>query len=138
MGNSRIRTIYSGYLEFDRGAFSDHRCLWIDITYQGAYGYRLSPLGQKQIRKLNSYNPQLVERYNSQVKSELKAAGTLHSLEALQTQAMNQGWNERLEEDYNQLHCRIQNVRMETEKKLQKIRVGKVKGHRNFKNFGIP
>jgi hypothetical protein len=51
-----IKATQGGYLPF--GAFpSDHRCLWIDITMENAFGYQPPKLTKFLARRLKSDNP---------------------------------------------------------------------------------
>jgi len=55
-----------GYFPYDV-VFSgtDHRCLWVDITYKTAFGHNMAPLHKKQARRLHCKDPCLIDNYNS-------------------------------------------------------------------------
>jgi hypothetical protein len=53
-----------GYLAFDE-VFpgTDHRTLWIDITYRTAFGHNMAPIVRPQARRLQCKDPRLVSNY---------------------------------------------------------------------------
>jgi hypothetical protein len=53
-----------GYFGFGEGPGLDHRCLWMDISFQSAFGYSPPPMGQFKARRLTCKDPRVRERYN--------------------------------------------------------------------------
>ena len=53
-----------GYFAFDE-VFqgTDHRTLWVDITYNMAFGHNMAPLVKPQARRLQCKDPRLVDNY---------------------------------------------------------------------------
>jgi hypothetical protein len=57
-----IHPIKMGYLPF--GSFpSDHRCIWIDISLENAFGYKPPRSSRPSARRLKSDNPQVRNRW---------------------------------------------------------------------------
>jgi hypothetical protein len=42
-----------------------HRCLWVDLTYEMAFGHNMAPLSKKKARKLHCKDPRIVDNFNS-------------------------------------------------------------------------
>jgi hypothetical protein len=56
----------SGCFPYDQGfANTDHRCMWVDITYTTAFGHNMAPLHKKQARRLQCKDPRLIANYNA-------------------------------------------------------------------------
>jgi hypothetical protein len=53
-----------GYFGFGEGPGLDHRCLWLDVSFQSAFGYSPPPMGQFKARRLTCKDPRVRERYN--------------------------------------------------------------------------
>jgi hypothetical protein len=52
-----------GYFAFGEGPGPDHRCLWVDLTYQIVFGHSSPPMGHRQARCLTSTDPRTRRRY---------------------------------------------------------------------------
>jgi hypothetical protein len=52
-----------GYLEYDAMLQFDHRCLWVDLSFQNAFGHNMAPIHKKQARRLHCRDPRLVQNY---------------------------------------------------------------------------
>ena len=53
-----------GYLPFGYGpSGSDHRCIWMDITFCQAFGNKLPPLIKPQARRLKVLDPKIRNKY---------------------------------------------------------------------------
>ena len=81
-----IRLQSGGYSAFSSGCPSDHRYLWIDVPFQDVFGYKSPPLVSPPIRRLNTHNPKLTDRYNTQLRREY----TIHQLPTALTNLANQ------------------------------------------------
>jgi hypothetical protein len=53
-----------GYFGFGEGPGLDNRCLWLDVSFQSAFGYPPPPMGQFKTRRLTCNDPRVRERYN--------------------------------------------------------------------------
>ena len=65
--SSTINMIQGGYLAFGDMP-SDHRTLWIDITYENAFGYKMPPIINPVSRRLKSNIPSVRNKFNSEYK----------------------------------------------------------------------
>jgi hypothetical protein len=55
-----------GYFPYDQVfANTDHRCLWVDVTYTTAFGYNMAPLHKKKARRLHCKDLRLIVNYNA-------------------------------------------------------------------------
>ena len=59
-----IRLAAGGYSAFNSGCPSDHRYLWIDISFHDAFGYSSPPLVSPAARRLQTKNPKMTLHYN--------------------------------------------------------------------------
>jgi hypothetical protein len=53
-----------GYFGFGEGPGLDHRCFWMEISYQTAFGYSPPPVGKVKARHLTYKDPRVRQRYN--------------------------------------------------------------------------
>ena len=62
---TRMVTLQAGgYFGFGKGPGLDHRCLWVDISYQTAFGYSPPPMGKVNTRRLTCKDPRIRQRYS--------------------------------------------------------------------------
>ena len=118
-----LTSIASGYMAFGDGCQSDHRVLWIELTYEQAFGYISPPLKSAPPRRLTCAVPSRVESYISQVKSALKEEGLITDLNKICLKAKD-GWTPSLLVQYNAVHDRQNSIRKEIESKIRKLRSG--------------
>ncbi len=52
-----------GYFHYDQVIPSDHRCLWVDLSFMTAFGHNMPPLNKRQPRRLHCRDPRLVQNY---------------------------------------------------------------------------
>jgi hypothetical protein len=53
-----------GYLEFDELIQNtDHRCLWIDLTFTAAFGHNIPAVTRPKTRRLHNKDPRIVANY---------------------------------------------------------------------------
>jgi hypothetical protein len=77
-----IQIAYGGYSAFGDACPSDHRALWIDITYSVMFGQIPEKLSLSTARKLKTTDPRLVHLYNRRVKQEMITTGFHKEMEA--------------------------------------------------------
>jgi hypothetical protein len=53
-----------GYFAFGDGPGPDHRCMWLDLTYQTAFGHESPAMGQRAARRLTCQDPQICRKYS--------------------------------------------------------------------------
>jgi hypothetical protein len=113
----------SGYMAFGDGCQSDHRVLWIELSYEQAFGYISPPLMSAPPRRLTCAVPSRVESYNLQVKSALKKAGLIKRLDKIFLAAKDT-WTPALQLGYDAIHNSQNIIRKLIESKLRKLRSG--------------
>jgi hypothetical protein len=123
---SGLKAPSAGYLSFGDGCPSDHRALWIDLDYDGVFGYKGHPHVPPAIRRLNSRNPRIVEKYRTEVRRLLEALGLPAKLQVLHHKALQDGWSFTLEDKFNRIHTLQNDIRQSVEKNIGKLRVGEV------------
>jgi hypothetical protein len=121
-----INPLSSGYLPFGDAAPSDHRALWIDITYVEAYGYNVQRLNPPKPRKLTMKNPKMIDSFNSQFRDQLTRNGLIEALSSLIHQASVSGWTPVLEQEFNRIHGEQEAIRLNIENSLRKLRMGNI------------
>ena len=80
-----IRLVAGGYSEFNSGCPSDHRYLWVDISFQDAFGYHSPPLVAPATQWLQTKNPKMTLRYNQKLRQTLQNDGLADALFASNT-----------------------------------------------------
>ena len=121
-----IKLVAGGYAPFNVGCPSDHRFLWVDISFYDAFGHAAPPLVPPDIRRLNTGNPKLVHKYNEQVNSAMAKEGLASALFNLELTAKKEGWNQELEAEYNRINNRQYEIRKKIETKIRNIRAGAI------------
>jgi hypothetical protein len=58
-----LEILKGGYFEYDAVIPSDHRCLWIDLTFINAFGHNMPPIHRKQAHRLHCRDLRLVQNY---------------------------------------------------------------------------
>lgn len=62
------QTVRGGYFDVGMGVHkADHRCLWIDIPYEVAFGSKVPSFIRPEARRLRCHDPRIVDRYNGKV-----------------------------------------------------------------------
>ena len=113
-----IRLTAGGYAPFDTGCPSDHRYLWVDVSYIDAFGYSSPPLIPPAVRRLKTKDPKMVKRYNDKVSLRLNTEGLAEALFRVEFQAKTDGWSQELEDEYNRINDRQYEIRKKVEAKL--------------------
>ncbi len=122
-----IEILKCGYLGFGEGCpNADHRVLWADFATQDVLGCEPPPLTQATIRKLLSDHPKLAEIYIKEVTKQVRANKLDQQLADVADEAEASGWNDLLEESFNDIHRHLANIRHQVEGNLRKIYHGKV------------
>jgi hypothetical protein len=52
-----------GYFAYNEVVPSDHRCLWVDLSFISAFGHNMPPLVRRQPKRLHCRDPRLVENF---------------------------------------------------------------------------
>lgn len=62
-----------GYLAFDELVpNTDHRCLWVDITFQTAFGHNMPAVERPKTRRLHNRDPRIVANFNNRYEALAK------------------------------------------------------------------
>ena len=113
-----------GFLGFDEGARSDHRALWIELSFEEILNYSSPPLHCKGRRRLNTRDPRLVDAYCKKVENRLRQTRIPAKLFEIEAKARLYGWTNQLEVEYNILHQQNKEIRTAVEKKIRKLKSG--------------
>jgi hypothetical protein len=52
-----------GYFEYNEVIPSDHRCLWVDLSFESAFGHNMPPLNKQTPKRLHCKDPRLVDNF---------------------------------------------------------------------------
>jgi hypothetical protein len=137
-----LRAVPARYSAFGAGCPSDHCVLWADFTYTDAFVLSSTPLVSPGVRRLNTKNPRLVEKYVQQLRKQLVHSGLAKRLFSLELCATQRGWSSSLQDDYDDIQAAHLKLCRQIELKLRKLRMGgipwspKLQGFRNAIEFG--
>jgi hypothetical protein len=123
-GTTGIQAVFSGYLAFAWGMYSDHRTLWVDLDTSTILGTKSIPMWKPQARRLQCRDPKLIKKFN---KERLKHANT-NGFQQKQLTIQNpvkkgetiQQWKHQQEELDNLRHEGI----IKAEKRFRKLKMG--------------
>jgi hypothetical protein len=115
-----------GYLPFDE-VFekTNHRTLWVDITYVNVFGYNMFPIIKHQARRLQCKDPRSVANYNRRYEQYIKQHNLLQrarDLEANSTQPLSDEAIIEFEE-LDKIRCTAVKIAV---RKCRKLRMGQV------------
>jgi hypothetical protein len=114
-----IRITSRGCAPFNAGCPSNHRYLWIDVPYTDALGYSIPPHVCPSARRLQCKNPNLVQKYNTQLSHPLTTKNLDTDLDKISNTALQEGWSHHLEQEYNQINDRQYTIRKDIESKIE-------------------
>lgn len=115
-----------GYFAFDdvfQG--TDHRTLWVDITYNIAFGHNMAPLVKPLARRLQCKDPRTVANYICKYEEIIKKHQLISRALALEEQS-KQHFNLDLQKEYEEIDLIRYNAMAEAERKCRKLRMGNV------------
>jgi hypothetical protein len=115
-----------GYFAYDEVFLNtDHRCLWIDITYIQAFGHTMPAIVKPSARRLHCRDPRIVNNFTRLYESFILKHNLIQHTEHLANQ-MKHPPTQHQQKEYNtidNLHC--QGVR-HAERRCRKLRMGQV------------
>ncbi len=76
---------YFAYEEVFSG--TDHRCLWIDLSFPTAFGHNMPPIIRPQMRRLHCGDPRLVDNFNRRLHQLYIKYNMLQRVTALEQEA---------------------------------------------------
>ena len=124
--SSSIKVNRAGYTSFQETNWSDHRGVWVEFSYQEAFGIESYIKAMNQPRKLTCESPKVVLKYNKETKKALEKAGLIRDLKALYRQAGKFGWSDSLAEEYNMIQEKQIEIRKLVESKIRKLKTGAI------------
>jgi hypothetical protein len=60
-----LRTINNGYMSYDSITHSEHRCVWLEISYQEAFGHNMPAIARPTTHQLHCNDPRIVHNYTN-------------------------------------------------------------------------
>lgn len=122
--SSTIKVTRSGYHPF--GTFpSDHRSLWIDVSYTNAFGYQMPNVVIPNARHLKTGDPHIVQKFNSEYTKYIryhKLHTKLFTIEKEMGDTLTPAQEQEFESN---LHMQNKGVLL-AEKRCRKLRMGMV------------
>lgn len=114
-----------GYFEYDEVIPSDHRCLWVDLSFTMAFGHNMPPLCKRQLRRLHCKNPRLVENFINLYHQFARPLNLFHRIQELEKKAAFMSKSEIINE-YEELDSLRCEATAFAEKNCRKLRTGQV------------
>jgi len=121
-----LNIIQGGYFRYDDLIpNTDHRCLWVDLSFSEAFGHNMPLLARPHTRRLHCRDPRFVKNYISRFKKLAKKAGLLDKVVALDCQAQYP-YLTKLAYTYELLDAIRCKITTSAEKKCRKLKKGQV------------
>ncbi len=114
-----------GFHAFDDAIPSDHRCLWVDISFSILFGHRSPPLQKGFTRRLSVKDPRVVHKYIKKVRERFKAGKLFERVQRLAS-IQQDSWTQEHETEYNAIHIQSTSIRLAVEKDLRTLKMGGV------------
>jgi hypothetical protein len=122
-----INPVQSGYTPVKWGTNSDHRCIWVDLSFQEIFGSPDPPLWKPSARRLKNDDPRIVTNFNKLRLEHCHSNKLLDSLISLQ-HGMHNG-TVHLDAATVQLNL-LDNIRLDgilhADRKCRKLRMGNI------------
>jgi len=58
-----LQTINNSYMAYDSITHSEHRCVWLELSYQEAFGHNMPAIARPKTRPLHCKDPKIVNNY---------------------------------------------------------------------------
>jgi hypothetical protein len=120
-----LRIERGGYFEYDEVIPSDHRCLWVDLSFTMAFGHNMPPLCKRQPRRLHCKDPRLVENFINLYHQFARPLNLFHRIQELEKKAAFMSKSEIINE-YEELDSLRCEATAFAEKNCRKLRTGQV------------
>ena len=121
-----ISILKGGYLDYDQVLMgANHKCLWLDIHFQVAFGSKLPPISSPKTRRLHCRDPRVVKNYLRVYEKAAMASNLLYRVETLAAK-VTYPLPPLLQQEYEELdalHCQFTE---EAERKCRKLCKGQV------------
>ena len=84
-----IDILAGGYFTYDEViSGTDHRCLWIDLSFANAFGHNMPPIVWPHMRRLHCKDPHLVDNFNRRLHQLYIKHNMLQRVIALEQEAI--------------------------------------------------
>jgi len=124
--SSGISILQGGYLDYDDVVVgADHKCLWIDISYQVAFGSNFPPIPRPKTRRLHCKDARIVTNYLQVFEKEAIKVDLLPKVLNLQSKA-TYPLSQSLQQEYEALDNLRCQITEHAEQKCRKLRKGQV------------
>jgi len=114
-----------GYFEYDQVFPSDHRCVWMDISFTSAFGHNMPPLFKRQFRRLHCKDPRLVQNYIKLYHQYAGPKEVFKRVQDFEKRAQHMSGSEIIKE-YEVLDCLRCEITANAERRCRKLRTGQV------------
>ena len=132
--SASITAVRSGFLEF--GVFpSDHRALWLDISYHNAFGCKMQQTVRSEPRRLRSDNPTVRNRWISHMSDFVKTRKLDKKLKKIERH-MQLPLSESLALQYENILQQREEGWRYADKKCRKLKMGAVPFSPTIKRAG--
>jgi hypothetical protein len=122
--SSGLNIIKGGYLNYDDVVpNTDHRCLWIDVSFSAAFGHMTHNIIRPTMRKLTCKDPRIVENFTKRYEKLATQAKLLEKVTALDRQA-RYPFNASLAFHYETLDTIQCQISIAAGKKMQETKEG--------------
>ncbi len=114
-----------GYFEYDDVIPSDHRCVWVNLSFTTAFGHNIPPLCKRQPRRLHCKDPRLVENFVHLYHQFARPLNLFQRAQDLEKKALLMSKSKAISEyeELNTLRCE---ATVFAEKHYRKLRTGQV------------
>jgi hypothetical protein len=115
-----------GYYVFHESLQSPHRALWIDISFEHAFGCKLQTSTPVAARRLQLKDPRVVKKYNAILEKELQRLRLPQRLFLLETKVHVGDTTEFQAKEYEAVHVAGLHCKAHAEWKCRKMKIGGV------------
>jgi hypothetical protein len=115
-----------GYYAFHETVQSPHRALWIDISFEDAFGCKLQTSTPVAARRLHLKDPRVVNKYNKILEKELQRLRLPQRLFLLETKVRAGVITEAQAKEYEAVHVAGLHCKAHAERKCRKMKMGGV------------
>jgi hypothetical protein len=121
-----LEIIRGGYLSFDQlFQDTDHRGIWIDVSFTSAFGYKLPPTPKLKARKLNCRDPRIMENFIKRMNTLILQHNLLERFQSLH-QRISYLISMEHQSEYNTLNSIRHSCVKKAEDKCRKLKMGQV------------
>jgi hypothetical protein len=112
-----------GYYAFHEDVQSPHRALWIDISFQNAFGCKIQTSTPAEARRLKLKDPRVVKKYNKILEKELQRLKLPLRLFLLETRVQAGVITEEQAKEYEAVHVAGLQCKTNAEQKCRQMKM---------------